>query len=258
MTWTKCFTLAVLICPWLPFSGPAQGLPAMADKGGLTYPASGNIQLDEGTLDVWVISNFDTDATPAKPAADQRAATLFSLTFPDENWKYVIYFIPWANAFALVGYAQPGQGYIWLGPPHWKPGEAHHVVCTWSGRKRGLFIDGNCEWKGAKGAASSGNVEVCGPLHGDLTRALLEFGNSFITFDEIQIRNVALTPDEVVKAKDAPLMADEHTLLLDHCDGGPAEIIGGPAGPAGRVVVGKYQLVDGKFGKAMQMWVEKK
>src|SRR5262245_10972632 len=98
----------------------AQAPPPPSEFGALEYPARGNIQLDEGTVDLWVISNFDTDYKPQKDLAWQ--ATLFNIVFPEENWHYPLYFIAWANGFALVGYGVPQQRYVWLGPPHWKPG----------------------------------------------------------------------------------------------------------------------------------------
>ena len=167
-------------------------------------------------------------------------------------------FIPWADAFAMVGYAVPQQRYVWAGPPHWKPGEAHHVVLTWSGRKRSLFCDGQWEWKGGKGPYSSRDVEVEGGFIGDFTNARIEIGRGgFVTIDEVQIRRTALTREEIVNAKDAPLVADVNTLLLDHCDGGPPEIIGGQTGETAGTLSGTYQIVAGKFGKATRLWKAK-
>jgi hypothetical protein len=233
----------------------AQAPPPPAEHGTLTYPARGNIQLDEGTLDLWVISDFDTDHVPAKGEPGWQA-TLFSLIFPDEGWHYPLYFITWGNAFAFVGYGVPMQRYVWLGPPHWKPGEKHHVAMTWSGRKRSLFIDGVCEWMARKGKGVSKDVEVEGEITGDLTNARIQFGGGagFVTVDEIQIRRVALTTEEIIAAKDAPLVADVNTLLLDRCDGGPPEIVSGEGGK----ITGAYEVVDGKFGKALKLWKEKK
>jgi hypothetical protein len=258
-TMNRCRRLvAAIVCFGFPVIAHAQAPPPLAEFGTLDYPARGNIQLDEGTLDLWVISNFDTDFKPQKDLAWQ--ATLFNLVFPEEGWHYPLYFIPWANGFALVGYGVPQQRYVWLGPPHWKPGEPHHVVMTWSGRKRSMFIDGICEWKGSKGMNISKDVEVEGELHGELTAAILRIGggNSSITIDEIQIRRIALTTEEIIKSKDAPLVADANTLLLDHCDGGPPEIIGGQTGETAGKLTGKHEIVNGKFGKAIKLWVEKK
>lgn len=246
---------------WLTIAGAsrAQAPPPPAEFGSLTYPARGNIQLDEGTLDLWVISDFDTDHVPSKEQGSWQA-TLFSLVFPEEKWHYPLYYIAWGNGFALVGYNHPGQRYVWLGPPHWKPGEKHHVAMTWSGRKRSLFIDGVCEWVGRKGKGVSKDVEVEGELTGDLTNAHIQIGGGagFVTVDEIQIRRIALTTEEIIAAKDAPLAADVNTLLLDHCDGGPAEIIGGQTGETKGTLSGAYEIVDGKFGKAIKLWKEKK
>jgi len=238
----------------------AQEVPQDIAFGSLAYAARGNIQLDEGTLDMWVISNFDTrEKLPDAKGGDRRAALLCDLVFPEEKWHYPLFFIGWSNAFAFVGYTVPNQPYVWAGPDHWKPGEAHHVVLTWSGRKRSAYIDGGCVWTGGKGQVVSRDVDAGGPIQGDLTQAEIVIGRAYsiITVDEIQIRNVALTPEQIAAAKDAPLAADRYTLLLDHCDGSNAEVISGVTGEAGRQLTGSYKLVDGKFGKAIQFWAEK-
>jgi hypothetical protein len=243
-----------------PFTRAANPPPASVEFGLISYPASGNIQVDEGTVDLWIVNDFDSDYPPDKSGKDLNwQATLFNVVFPEQNWHYPLYFIAWANGYAWVGYADPPQPYVWMGPPHWKPGEVHHIVMTWSGRKRSIFIDGICEWQGIKGKNVARDVDVGAPIRGDLTTALLQVGSSrsFLTIDEIQIRNIALTPEEIVAAKDAPLTADSRTLLLDRCDGGPPEIILG-GGEGGRKLTGVYQIVDGKFGKAIRLWKEKK
>ena len=235
--------------------------PPPGEYGALEYPARGNIQLDEGTVDIWVTAIFDTDFKAdrtGKIGAWQ--ATLLDLVFPDENWHYPLYFIAWANGFAFVGYTQPPQRYVSAGPPRWKPGESHRVTLTWSGRKRSVFLDGISAWVGAKGAYSSRDVIVEGELHGDLTSAVIRIGggNSALIVDEIQIRRIALTTDEVVKAKDAPLVADANTLLLDHCDGGVPEIIGVQTGETKGNLTGVFDIVDTRFGKGIRLWREKK
>lgn len=248
----------LLLCSMV-LAAQADTPPASAKFGSLSYPAKGNIQLDEGTLDLWVISNFDTDSPLDKtPQGRNWRALLIALNFPEEKWKYVMQFIEWGNAFAMIGYCDPAQPYVWFGPPHWKAGEEHHVVFTWSGRKRSVFIDGICEWKANKGLNNARDVDAQGEIKGDLTAAQLTLGGgySYVTIDEVQIRTVALTPEEIVKAKDAPLTADKYTLLLDHCDGGKAEIISGHSSETGGALVGTYEMVDGKFGKAIKLWKE--
>lgn len=252
--------LSLLLCVTAAKTSRAELAPD-AVFGGITYPAKGNIQLDEGTLDLWVISNFDTDYEIDKSPADHNwRACLFNLLFPEDNSHYVLQYISWGRGFAMIGYAKPPQPYVWAGPNHWKPGEAHHVVFTWSGTKRSVFIDGICEWKGGKGLNIGRDVDVQLDLHGDLTAALIQIGagSSHITVDEVQIRRVALTPEEIIRAKNAPLVADVYTLLLDHCDGGPPEIIASKPGKEATQLIGTYEVVDGKFGKAVRLWKENK
>ena len=254
--------LVAILISYAAIAAHAQLAPP-SEFGNLVYPAKGNIQLDEGTLDLWVISQFDTDCPAHKTDADQNwRALLFELVLPDDKAKCIIHYISWANCFAMVGYVNPPQPYVMFGPPQWKPGEEHHVVFAWSGPKRSVFIDGVCEWQTPKtqGPINSCDVDVQGNLHGDLTSALIYVGGNYshLAVDEIQIRNIALTREEIVKAKDAPLVADARTLLLDHCDGSAPEIIGGQTGETAGTLSGTHEIIDGKFGKAIKLWRAKK
>jgi hypothetical protein len=258
----KTHSLVGMVCLLFCFSGSAISraqLPPQAEFGGITYPAKGNIQLDEGTLDMWVISQFDTDTPPHKTEGGRNwRAAFFNLVFSDDKASFIIHYLSWAQCFAMVGYCKPPQPYVIVGPPHWKAGEVHHIVFTWSGSMRSVFIDGNSEWVGGKGPLTSKNVDVQADIRGNLAAGLIQIGgnSSHITVDEIQIRRLALTPEEIIKAKDAPLAVDANTLLLDHCDGGPPEVMQGEK-PA-EILSGKYEIVDGKFGKAIKLWKEKK
>jgi len=222
--------------------------------GNLTYPAKGNFHLDEGTLELYVTSGFDFEEK------DVTYGTLFDLIFPDEKWHYVIMCVSWSHGISMVGYTYPQQSYVSFGRPRWKPGESHVVQWTWSGRKRTLLMDGKGKSEGKGGAVTeSVDVVVEGNLQGDLTKALLMVGlaHSNFTIDEIRISSIARTPEELEKLKDTAPVADAHTLLLDHCDGGPAEVISGRSGETGGKLEGSYKIVDGKYGKAIQLWKEK-
>lgn len=223
--------------------------------GNLTYPAKGNIQLDEGTVELYVTSGFDFEAE------GQTYGTLFDLIFPDEKWHYVIMCINWSHGISMVGYTQPQQAYVSFGRPRWKPGESHVVQWTWSGKKRTLLMDGKRKSEGKGGVISeSVDVVVEGPIQGDLSKALIMVGlqHSNFTIDEIRISSIARTPEELAALKDTAPVADAHTLLLDHCDGGPAEVISGRSGETGGILEGAYEIAPGKYGKAIQLWKEKK
>ena len=51
-----------------------------------------------------------------------------------------------------------------------------------------------------------------------------------------------------------PCNDDGNLCTIDHCDGNAPEIVSGGAG----TVSGAYEIVDGKFGKALKLWKEKK
>ena len=250
--------LCVLIFVALAFAMPLHAEQPVRTYGNLTYPAKGNIQLDEGTVELYVISGFDSQEE-WKHASTY--GTLFNIVMPEENWSYTLTFITWGHAIAMIGYAYPQQSYVWNGAGKWKPGESHVVAWTWSGRKRSVFADGEYKFIG-KGGAKGSSIDnvVEGPLHGDLTKAQLMIGrgHSVFTIDEVRISSIARTPEELMKRKDAAPVADAHTLLLDHCDGGPADVISKFSGETAAKTEGSFEIVDGKYGKAIKLWKDEK
>ena len=237
---------------------PVRAEPPPRVHGNLIYPARGNIQLDEGTLELYVISGFDSEEEWKQKSP---YGTLFDLAFPDENWHYVLSFITWSHGISMVGYAQPQQSYVSFGRPRWKPGEHHVVAWTWSGRKRTLLVDGKRKYEGKHGViGESVDVVVEGVIHGDLTKAtiMLGLGHSTFSLDELRISAIARTPEDLATLKDSAPTADAYTLLLDHCDGGPAEVISGHSGETGGKLDGGYEIVAGRYGKAIQLWKETK
>ncbi|MBI4027794.1 MAG: hypothetical protein HY360_22605 [Verrucomicrobia bacterium] len=160
----------------------------------------------------------------------------------------------------------PQQSYVWSEKVHWKTGEAHHIAWTWSGRKRSLYLDGKIG-KGQPNAGplqgegrvdTSENVVVEGWLHGDLTRAqlLIGRGHSSFTLDELRISSVARPLDEIRNQMNTAPDSDAYTLLLDHGEGGPADVISGSSGEKGGKLEGSHEIVPAKFGKGIKLWKE--
>lgn len=231
--------------------------------GSITYPAAGNIDLDEGTFDIWVVCGYDTDA----PNKQQHTMTIFDLKpIPEEPFHYYLGMVN--GSLAQIGFVVPRQSYVWAGALHWKTGERHLVTWTWSGRKRSIFIDGKIRESGpneqrlqGEGRGnSSADVVVEGWLRGNLSRAQLIIGlrQSFMTVQGVRISSTAHSSDEVARtfADAGKLTRDAHTLLLDHCDGEPAEVISGFSGERGAALSGSYKVIESTFGKALQLWVE--
>ena len=246
------FVFALLLATMAPSFAHAQS----RQWGYLKYPAHGNIQLDEGTVELYVVSGFDSEENWK---GDPPHATFFDLVFPDENFHYVISFIGWSRGISMVGYAKPQQSYVSFGHPRWKPGENRVVAWTWSGRKRTLIVDGKIEYEGKAGVKGESVDEVVeGGLSGDMTKAFIQLGSGYFSIDEIRISSIARTPEELIARKDTAPVADAHTLLLDHCDGGPAEVIAGRSGETGSTLQGSYEIIDAKYGKAIKLWKDVK
>jgi hypothetical protein len=220
--------------------------------GNLIYPARGHIQLDEGTVELWIVCGYDVEDK------QKAAGTYFNLVFPDPPAHYVLTHIGWGGALAMVGYTFPQQSYVWSEKLNWKPGETHHIAWTWSGRKRSLFVDGRIgrgrpghgPLQGEGRVDTSEDVVVEDWIHGDLTNAQLMIGraHSRFTIDELRVSSVARPIEEIARQMNAAPTADAYTLLLDHCDGG--ETIG--------QLNGGYEIVDTQFGKGIKLWKEQK
>lgn len=224
--------------------------------GYLTYPARGNIQLDEGTVELYVISGFDSEEVWKHTSS---FAVLFNVVFPELNWHYVVNFITWHHGISMVGYGYPQHSYVSFGRPRWKPGEHRAVAWTWSGRKRTLIVDGKHKYEGKHGEPGDSRDNVVeGWLKGDLTTAKLILGAGVFSIDELRISSIARTPEELIELQKSPPVADAHTLLLDHCDGGPAEVISGFSGEKGGTLSGSHEIIEGRYGKAIKLWKEGK
>jgi hypothetical protein len=228
--------------------------------GSLTYPAPGNIDWDEGTLELWIVNQFET------VPKSTNSMNLFDIRLPSSDGAhYYLGYIGWANSLAQIGFSNPRHSYIWSDKLKWKPGERHYIAWSWSGRVRSLFIDGHSSesgpfdppLQGEGRGRSSASVVVEGELRGNMTGAqLIVGGGSLFAIDEIRISSVARSTNEIarVHAATTPPSRDAFTLLLDHCDGSAPEIISGLSGEKAGSISGAHKFVDGQFGKALQLW----
>jgi hypothetical protein len=98
-------------------------------------------------------------------------------------------------------------------------------------------------------------------MYGTQTGAKLNIGrmHSVFTVDEIRVSSIARTPEEIAQifeAGKAPAR-DEFTLLLDRCDGGPAEVISGLSGETGGTLTPGFKVIENaRFGKGITLWTE--
>jgi hypothetical protein len=263
---SMCFAAA-------PASRPVEA-PSNTKYGGISWPAPGNFELDEGTVELWMRADFDTDTMILKrneqpsPTLVRRQMSVFDFQYAStaEPFHYWWGFVN--GHLAMVGYVQPQQSYTWLPFLHWKPIEWHYIAWSWRGNLRSVFMDGQHFATKYPEDAIQGeghvnrtiDVPVEGPVRGTLTGARLHVGmqHSYMSIDEVRISSIARPPEEIERtfaAGNAPTL-DIYTLLLDHCDGGPAEVISGFSGEKGGTLAGTYKMVDGRFGKAIRLWDE--
>lgn len=188
----------------------------------LTYPAPGNIDMAQGTLEAVVTVNFD----PAQSAANKQNYGLFLLKHSNNNqvcwfWDYV--------GQGLWFYLGIGPGYPQTYPIHiqannlgWKKGETHHVALTW-GDTTCMYVDG-------KLVAES--VAHPGWLTDALEGTLLQLGAvgsdpGGFTVHELRIAKDVASPEQLsavasqLQQQGSKLiLADTpDTLLLDHFEG---------------------------------------
>lgn len=219
----------------------------------LSYPAKGHFDLDEGTVELWIVPGFDADDK------HNSAATYFNLVLPEQAGHYVLMHVGWGGALAMVGYVFPQQSYVWSEKLKWKAGESHHIAWTWSGRTRSIFIDGKVgksppghgPLQGEGRIDSSQDVVVEGWLRGDMTNARIVIGrgSSRFTLDELRISSIARPVEEIAAQMTSASVADAYTLLLDHCDGVPAN---------GGELTGSFEIVEARFGKGIKLWKDQK
>lgn len=188
----------------------------------LTYPAPGNIDMRQGTLETVVTVDFD----PAESLANKQNYGLFNLKHTNGNmvcwfWDY--------QGQGMWFYVGIGAGYPQTYPVHitannlgWKKGETHHLALTWSDKTR-MYVDG-------KLAAESAPHE--GWLTDDLAGTLLQFGSvgsdpSGFTLHELRLAKDVASPEQLaataaqLQAQGSKLALPDtpDTLLLDHFAG---------------------------------------
>ncbi len=216
----------------------------------IRYPAAGNINLERGTVEMWVTPAFDPNVDIGDGTGRGRFnRNLFSVQFA--NGDILGYYWNIDDRGMRMYVKQGGKYPIVFGHKNdWQQGETHHIALTW-GDEIVLYADGQ------RLAAR----QYQGTLPGDLATAeiLLGGGVSEFSVDELRISDVARAPGDLTK----PLEADEHTLLLDRFDEKfepdgermtqPAKITPSGDWTGGRVAAGAG-FVEGKFGRALRLF----
>lgn len=181
----------------------------VVDAGAIRYPALGHLELEEGTIELWV-----TPMAELYPEIEgfRRGFSLFSLDVPG----HFSFSGMWATSddahgphVSMSSQRQergltpvPGRAVDW-----WQKGEPAHVALTWKGREMTLVVDGDPVGQRRQGVAFSG----------DLARVMLVIGDARsrdneVVLHAVRVSNVARPPESFAESEPT---ADVFTLLLD-------------------------------------------
>ncbi len=216
----------------------------------LAYLAAGNVDPDEGTVEMWIKLAYDLNA----PAYDDYPR-LFSYVIDDEHQLYVE-----VNADRVIITSRHEGSYYgtWPAPPGWRAGEWHHVAATWSADadRQAVYYDGALAAEGSFPALTGsadifylGSAESWGVMDAAyddvrLSRRALGAEEIAVAYD----RGGPAPHDEVVLPPGQAAVGDAVTFELTPCDdtgacGAPAsagvtiaEPPLGPLGPAPRLL----------------------
>lgn len=207
--------------------------------GNITYPALGNLRLEEGTLEVWF-----TPVGELYPKLEakqyEKGFSLFSFGVPDEFSVNAF----WSSRGSQhrIGVSMNSSGDealspMWVALKNWQSGQRHHLALTWHGSDMRLVLDGT------EAGTRMQTGRFSGLLGGQpLVIGGLERGRSDVIIHAVRTSSVA-RPSTLLK--DAQPVADLYTLLLDRFD--RSEELHGEVTTAEAAVIGSGGQLAGTY-----------
>lgn len=229
----------------------------VTSTGNMEYPMKGNMNLDEGTFELWVKPGFDF----AKRLSKDKYKCLVALgTLPCDHGNLIMYSFSGGMAKNnVLWWMRPvTKGMKWASSPAiWKKDEWHHIAFAWKGKENILYIDGEL-------VSTVTQQKTLREALGDISDNPFIFGcpnmrNSQITIDDFRLSSVARERNDLGFYK-GKLYPDEHTVILDGFDDDfvpdgkistkPEKIQSGTGGIPSK----GCNFVQGKFGNALALW----
>ncbi len=175
---------------------------AAARHSRLAYLAAGNVNPNEGSIEMWL--NLSHDLTD--PAYDHYPR-LFSYVIDGEHQLY----IEVNHDRLIITSRNEGRYYgTWPAPPDWRAGEWHHLAATWSAGANRLAVYYDCRLvaEGKNFPALTGSAE-----HFYLGSAG-SWGVMDVALDDVRLSRRALSPTEIAVAcsRGGPAPHDEVIL----------------------------------------------
>ncbi len=186
--------------------------------GKLSYPAAGNMELNEGTLEVWLTPMAD-ELYPPDDGKYYNVFDVFRLSIPGE-WtiQSVWYRHKRQIGLKISSHSRDsefgGGGIMGSEPaPDWKKGEMHHIAYVWKGKTLWLYVDGELRGSKTYGKGFWGSLEKVDLIFG--YRKDGSDGDSRIILNAIKLSMVAKDKEALKNTRPEPNLA---TLLLDRFD----------------------------------------
>jgi hypothetical protein len=140
---------------------------------------------------------------------------------------------------------------------NWNEDTWHHLAVTWKrvGAKVRLRISVDGKLRASEEREPQGPIEL--PEDAVIAVGAHYFNSCYATVDGVRISIVERTPEEIAESAKGEMAWDRLTLLLDRFEsvkasGRRGAVTTTEKGDAG-AVLGTYEIVDGKFGKAVKL-----
>lgn len=220
---------------------------ASARADALLYPLPGNLDFDEGTIEVWFAPQIDLQPLQGKEnKAYHQFFVPFSLSLPDS-------FVLSCLVFAKDGKSQLGlscSSYLQRNAmlpvgistiPNWRAGESHRVALTWCGTVMKFYLDGQPAGSRIQTLPLSGQPAGRSLIIGSLNKTPAPF-----LVQAVRISSTAHSPAQIIASQPGAAL---DTLLLDALDTAPAgkppvstaERISGFSGETGATLQGRFR-----------------
>ncbi len=184
----------------------------------LSYPALGNIQLKEGTIEVWIVPEFEITGSNDNIHIPFK---FFNLQQDSNNYLWLIWRLKATMTGPYATSRREGNKFTpnWALVEGWSTGEKHHIAFCWKQDKNWWIIDGKKmrETKQSLQHAIAINERLKMVFGGGLPNRML--------IDDLRISSIARNESEVGFHTPGNLKVDPWTLLLDtfdtpfECDG---------------------------------------
>jgi len=231
-----------------------------ADTGTLTYPSAGNIDMREGTLEMWISIPFDVQ--DYLPSDETYTGLLAIARIQGEHGTMGLGYCagammrPGAGLFAslsseVVEIHTFSAGQFLPAPDEW-----HHIAVTWSGSRVRYYVDGEFR-------SERVTLAPLAQAFGSVAAEPLLIGHRWgragqMAIDELRVSAIERTPEEL--GWHGSLAVDPYTRILDRFDG-PAPTDGEMVTSPDVIFLGEGGLasphcrfVEGKFGQALALY----